>query len=214
MSFVPQITCRQCGTKFSGLRGRCPKCGAPRNQQPARPEPAAGANPNAPPARSGAAHTPPSSTARWQLIFGGILVVAVIIAVIILVAASLNSADREEVVETPDLVDVSTPPPTTPPPTDTPEPTIAVTSITILTHYNGQQAPENFTQRTSWAPVDLDADVYPKEALTTATVQWRSSNEDVCTVDQDGIVTAVGPGSCEIIAECGGLAARCSVLVP
>ena len=28
MAIIPEITCRRCGCKYSGLRNRCPKCGA------------------------------------------------------------------------------------------------------------------------------------------------------------------------------------------
>ena len=27
MGFIPQITCRHCGKKFSGIYNRCPHCG-------------------------------------------------------------------------------------------------------------------------------------------------------------------------------------------
>ena len=33
MAIIPEITCRRCGCKYSGLRNRCPKCGAPRMNQ-------------------------------------------------------------------------------------------------------------------------------------------------------------------------------------
>ena len=36
MGFIPENTCRRCGTKFPGMRTRCPKCGAPRTNQPTR----------------------------------------------------------------------------------------------------------------------------------------------------------------------------------
>ena len=28
MGFIPEITCRRCGNKYSAIRGRCPSCGA------------------------------------------------------------------------------------------------------------------------------------------------------------------------------------------
>ena len=219
MSVVPQVACRQCGTKFSVLRGRCPKCGAQyvkQSARPARPAGGTGSAAGASARSSGSAggETPQSAAlAKWQLIFGAILVVAVIAAVIVLVSASLNAKEPEKVVETPEIVE-TTPPPTTPPPTPTPTPTIAVTSLTIQTAFNGQTAPDSFTQRTSWSPVQLKAVVYPTEALNDAKVIWHSSDEAVCTVDETGLVTAVGPGSCEIVAECGGVAQSVNVLVP
>ena len=131
-------------------------------------------------------------------------------AVIVLIAASLKPAGPVTPVDpTPLPTVIVTPTPTpTPPPTPTPIPVTSV-SITFL-----GDAIQEFTQRTTWAPIDLDAEVYPLEALTDNTVAWRSSDEAVCTVDDDGIVTAVGSGTCEIIAECGGVAASVKVLVP
>ena len=145
------------------------------------------------------------------MIFGGILILAVIVAVIILITASLEPGTESEAVATPPLVEISTPPPATPSPTPSPSPTVAITSLTIT--YLGRQVTD-FTQRTSWAPIQLGADVYPREALTTATVTWRSSDSAVATVDETGLVTAVGRGSCEIIVECGGLTSKCTVRVP
>ena len=203
MSFVPQIICRNCGKKFSAIRGRCPSCGARHVKQTMRTTPATSA---------GGTHAAASAAAnaRWQLIFGGILVGAVIVAVIILITASLDPAVSEPV-DVPPPVEVSTPPPPTPTPTPTPSPTIPVTSLTIK--YGGNMVSE-FTQRTDWAPTQLDAEVYPLEALTSATVTWRSSDPAVATVDETGLVTGVGSGQCDIIAECGGITASCLVRVP
>ena len=208
MGFIPQITCRHCGKKFSAIHSRCPNCGTRHVKQTSR------STPTTDSVKPGtAASARADSNTRWQFIFGCILVAAVIVAVIVLISASLSPKEPEKPVETPPVIEVTTPPPTTPPPTDTPEPTVGVTSVTIVTSYDGRQATE-FTLRSAWGPIQLRADVYPTEALTTATVEWRSSNDEVCTVDDTGLVTAVGSGRCEIIAECGGIGARCVVLVP
>ena len=29
MGFIPEITCRRCGNKYSAIHSRCPSCGAP-----------------------------------------------------------------------------------------------------------------------------------------------------------------------------------------
>ena len=205
MGFVPQITCRHCGNKYSAIHPRCPSCGTRRVRQTTHSTPTTASTR---PGTAAAANR--NSSTNWQFIFGCILIVAVIIAVIVLISASIGG-NHKEPVETPPLVEVTTPPPTTPPPTPSPEPTVPVTSVTIS--FLGDPVSE-FTQRVEWAPIDLNADVYPTDALTTATLTWRSSNESVCTVDENGVVNAVGSGRCEIIAECGGVAASCSVLVP
>lgn len=203
MGFIPEITCRHCGKKFSAIHNRCPNCGTRRVKQTSRTTPTTA---SVKPGTAAAARM--NANTKWQFIFGCILVAAVILAVIILITSSLGPAKP---VETPEpSVEVTTPPPT-PTPTEPPTPTIPVTSVAIT--FLGSPVTE-FTQRIEWAPIDLNADVYPTDALATATIEWRSSNEDVATVDADGVVTAVGPGSCEIIAECGGVATKCNVLVP
>jgi hypothetical protein len=42
-----------------------------------------------------------------------------------------------------------------------------------------------------------------------ATVERSSSDESKCTVSQDGVVTALGPGWCTIYAQCGAVKAEC-----
>ena len=216
MGFIPEITCRRCGKKYSAIHSRCPACGAPRKQKPERAPTAAAAETSGgeqTPHRTGSGKTVPlfNSNTKWQFIFGCILIVLVIVAVIILISASLGPAAKP--VETPPepVVEVTTPPPPTPSPTPTPEPTIPVASISIT--FLGSPLKE-FTQRISADPLQLKAEIYPVEAVTTAKLKWRSSDESIVKVDETGLVTAVGPGWAEVIAECGGVAASCKVWVP
>ena len=217
MGFIPEITCRRCGTKYSGIHSRCPSCGAPRKQPERTPSrdssggAPAGESAARPASRSsGKSAALFNSNTKWQFIFGCILIVLVIVAVIILITTSLGPVAKP--VETPEPVVEVTPPPTPPPtPSPTPEPTIPVTSISIT--FLGSPLKE-FTQRISADPIQLKADVYPVEAVTTAKLEWRTSDESIITVDETGLVTAVGPGWAEVIAECGGVAASCKVWVP
>jgi len=78
MGFIPENTCRRCGTKYPGMRTRCPKCGAPRTNQPTRvPPTTASVTPDT------AAYDRAAGNMRWQFIFGGILLVALILAVVV-----------------------------------------------------------------------------------------------------------------------------------
>ena len=58
----------------------------------------------------------------------------------------------------------------------------------------------------------LAATVEPENA-TDKTVTWTSSNEDVATVDEDGVVTAVAAGTATITVTAGGKTATCAVTV-
>ncbi|MBR3450241.1 MAG: Ig-like domain-containing protein [Bacteroidales bacterium] len=58
----------------------------------------------------------------------------------------------------------------------------------------------------------LTATVLPID-VTDKTVTWSSDNEAVATVSQDGTVTAVGAGTCNITAANGGKSANCEVTV-
>lgn len=208
MGFVPQITCRHCGKKYSALHSRCPNCGTRHVKQTSRTTATTAS------VRSGTAAAARADTnARWQFIFGCILIVAVLVAVIVLITASLGPKTTPEPVVTPPPPLEVTPTPTpTPDPTPTPEPTVPVTSVTIT--FLGRAVGEQFTQRIEWQPIQLSATVYPVEALEKTSVEWRSSNPEICMVDKTGLVTALSRGTCEIICECGGVAARVSVLVP
>ena len=88
MGFIPRVTCRRCGRQYSGLRGRCPYCGTRRVKQSDRvPATSGSTEPRAPGAGERAANN-----ARWQLVFGGILLLAVILSVVVLVSISLNGS--------------------------------------------------------------------------------------------------------------------------
>lgn len=62
-------------------------------------------------------------------------------------------------------------------------------------------------------PVKLTATVAPENA-TNKTVTWTSSDATVATVDKDGNVTAVKPGTATITATSGNKTDTCEVTVP
>ena len=217
MGFIPEITCRHCGKKFSAIHRRCPHCGAQRVKNSGKLPPKVAANADTGTVQrekktSGVAASLFRSNTKWQFMFGCILIVLVIVAVIVLISASLGK-NAKEPIETPPIpsAEVTTPPPTTPPPTPSPEPTVPVTSIGLT--FLGSPIKE-FTQRIGSADIQLKAEIYPVEAVATAKVEWRSSDDSIVKVDQTGLCTAVGSGWAEIIAECGGVAASCKVWVP
>lgn len=204
MALIPKNTCRRCHHQYSGLKNRCPYCGTKKTNSSTRT-----AAPTASAQQGSSARERADSNARWQMIFGGVLVAAVILAVIVLVTVSLgNRAEKEaeaaqpsEVIETPAVVT------TPPPPTATPTPTANVTSITIT--FLGSETTE-FAMNPG-DTIQLKGNPYPLDV--NATVEWISSNEAILTVDETGLVTGVSSGWATVTATCGAVSAVCDVWV-
>ena len=202
MSVIPKITCRRCGREYSGLRSRCPYCGTSRKKSAERiPLRTSSANAGTPAAEHAAVNT------KWQLLFGGILLIAVVAAVIVLITVSLNAEKNSSaaVDPTPPTTVSSAAPVTTPTPTPTPTPSVTSVTITFLG-----------SKRTEFAAkvgdeVQLSATVYPTG--TDQTVTWSSKDESVAKVSDKGVVTGVGKGTTTITAECGGVKADCTVYI-
>ena len=201
MGVVPRITCRRCKRQYSGMLKKCPYCGTRRENSSTR-TPASTES-----ARPGTnANTSAANNSRWRMIFSVILIVAVIAAVIMLINISIRENSEPEPTPTPLETPSPTPKPT-PKPTPTPTPTPTITSITIA--YNGN-ALEGFACNPG-ENTQLQATAYPIE--TVATVTWSSSDESICTVTQDGLVTGVASGWAKLYASCGAVTAECDVWV-
>ena len=225
MAVIPEITCRRCGSKYSGLRNRCPKCGAHRINQPTRvPPTTAAATPQT------AANGRAAVNIRWQFIFGGVLLLALILAVIVLINGGSGSSSSKPAApgsaNTPAYIsaDLPTPSPSpAPTPDASPTPIIESMAITFLnkTFANHQTTlSEPLTTFTTYGVnynLDLDVSTYP--ASEGLPVTWRSTNEKILTVDEHGFVTVVGASPdrwvhAGIIAECGGLEDYITIYVP
>lgn len=197
MGLIPRVTCRRCGRQYSGLRGRCPYCGTRRVRQSDRvPATSASTNP-----ATGAGERA-ASNARWQLIFGGILLLAVILAVVVLVSISLNGATSPgaKVTPPPNTEAAATPSPT---PSPTPAPTPTVDSVTI--YYNGAPADDaGYSMRPDWGTLTISVVVFPQTVDVSSGIVWSSSDESVvtCTPSADSpttcTLTQVGDGNCTI----------------
>lgn len=207
MSVIPRITCRRCGREYSGLRSRCPYCGTSRSKSAERiPLRTSSENAGTPAAEHAAVN------AKWQMLFGGILLLAVVAAVIVLITVSLNAGKNAaaSAEPTPPVTVTSAPvatPTPTPEPTPTPTPTSSVTSITIT--FLGSKRTE-FAAKVG-DEVPLGTTIYP--AGGNQTVTWSSKDESIATVSDKGVVTGVGKGTTTITAECGGVKADCTVYI-
>ena len=200
MGLIKKTICPKCGQEYSVLRADCPYCGTRQQKSSART-----------PQSSDAVRKGTSASARaevntkWQLVFGLCLVAAVIVAVIVLITTTLNG-DYQTAAPSPSAVETITPSPS---PTATPTPTPTVESITIT--FLGQAIENSQFSTPLGNTTQLGTQVYPLDV--EGTVEWSSDKESVVTVDQNGLVTAVGTGWATVIARCYGAAAECRVLV-
>lgn len=82
---------------------------------------------------------------------------------------------------------------------------------------------EQITMKTSEMTIDIDESVYDDRGVgletlilpaeSSAKTVWTSSDESVATVDENGIVTGLAAGECDITASAGGKQAVCRVTV-
>ena len=206
MGFIPRVTCRRCGRQYSSLRGRCPYCGTRRVKQSDRvPATSASTDP------STAAGERAASNARWQLIFGGILLLAVILAVVVLVSISLNGSTQPGPVATPP-VNTNAPATPTPPPTPSPTATPTIESLTI--YCNGEPAVEGgYVMDPRWngtgQTLVISAVAFPQTVDISQDIVWSSSTESVITVTP----TAGNPTTCTLtqVGTGTGITISCTV---
>ena len=92
------------------------------------------------------------------------------------------------------------PTPTPTPPTPTP---VAVSSVSLNQSSVDLKVGESVT---------LTATVQPSNA-TDKTVKWSSSDPAKATVDGNGLISAVSPGTCVISAASGSITASCNVTI-
>ena len=190
MALFKEIKCPRCDRRYSSIRRRCPHCGARKNRGGKR-------------AASG--------TQRWQLIVGTIVLIAILVAVIVLVSTSLsrNPEQSDRYSPSPDTeggINSVTPSPSPsllPSPTPSPSPTPTVTAIALNR--------EDFTLFNVGDTFQMEATLSP--ATTEATVEWMSMDESVCTIDENGVVTAVDRGTTTVVATAGAARAECIVRI-
>ena len=201
MGFIPQVICRRCGEKFSGLRRRCPKCGTRRVQNSRR---SPGTTPSA--IKGTAANQRAADDRKWQLIFGIILIVAVIAALVVMITVSLENADNPNAPSMP-----TTPPDISAAPTATPTPTPEITSLGI---YYGNDERTEFLIHVG-DEITLTGSHFP---LTIAPdYKWSASDESIISIKANETggctVTGVSVGTTKLILTCYGKTAECTVYV-
>lgn len=89
----------------------------------------------------------------------------------------------------------------------------ATTTVTVKTPLESISITEEKVILNRPETIDLDVIYNPDDTTDDRTVTWTSSNEDVATVDEDGVVTPVAPGTAYIKAKVGDKEASCEVEV-
>ena len=209
MGFLPQVTCTRCHRSYSGLRARCPHCRTKRVRPGDRP--IAPSSANTPGTEAGQVA---NENARWQMLFGIIVVTAVILAVLALVIISIGT-ETPGGGKTSPSPSISIDPSPSPSPTPTPSPTPGVESISILSFGVALPEPPGFVAKVG-SQTELTARVYPLHI--SAEVEWKSENEEVFTVKRNGeseafIINALKTGDTYLVVSCGGVSVRCHVII-
>ena len=234
MALIPQAKCSRCDRKYSGLRTKCPYCGARRYVKSNR--------------------AVPNDNSTWKVILGILLLVVLIVAVVALIATSGNtepasdskgsSSGQETKVDGQDADpnaqkdpnetgentnplnpgtstdDPSTPstqdPQTPDEPVDTP--TVKPQSVVIVNASSGKRAGVYNKDLDIYEfslnrgdKFSLDYKVTPDGVTDTAV--WETSNESVITVLQSGEITAVGSGRAYVTVTIGGVSNQVLVRV-
>jgi len=156
MAIANEIKCARCDRKYSGVRSRCPYCGARRIGR--------------------GKYTEDSDNAKGKMLIGVlILAVFAVGAIVLLLSSDPNQDDlgpQEPEIIDPTPPDHYIPPEPIPTPTDSPPPTIApleVTSI-IITYGNNPIKDNDFSQPRG-VPIELGVRVEPP--AIDATVEWE-----------------------------------------
>ena len=201
MALFHQVKCQRCDTVYSSKHRSCPKCGA----------------------KQGTGKAAPAQSSGAELAAGIIVLAVIVIATVILLTSSLKNAQPGNTPKPPkgtpssDILSVSASPSaselpdeSTPPAVETSSvPTPPVTIAPSVTDIGLNRS--DFTLSKIGETFQMNATLYP--VGSNANIIWISENEQVATVDEHGLVTAVDHGSTIISATAGGCTKECIVRV-
>ena len=222
MGIISDVKCGRCDRRYSGLRARCPYCGARRGKR--------------------GKHANDSDNSKGKLIIGVLLILVLIVAVVILVVTS-TSKTAEQPDEKPDESqqhytgddDVSsvqgTPgnlPPETEEPAEGEEPAADAPQEPVQEEPVQEEPVQEEPKVTAvsilcfGAPTsDFTVNVGDKVNLSYRTdpeglgtdVEWKTSDENVFVILQTGEFTAIGSGTATLTLTVDGVTAECIVRV-
>lgn len=192
MAVVPRIKCGRCDRSFSGLRNRCPYCGARRS-------------------KGGKRVATDSGDPKARLIIGVLLLAAIVLTVIGMIRINLGGDDpvvaspapSQGVITQPDATpSPSTSPTATPAPTPTPA---TVSSVDVTWPYDNGLYEMTINVGDT---VVLTGTVYPNTAEEQ--IKWGVDKSSVCTIKEESgdntkaTLTAEASGEATVYIEAGG----------
>ncbi len=89
----------------------------------------------------------------------------------------------------------------------------ATCEVTVVISMTGIELDKEEADGYIGGTVQLTATVVPEDTTDDTTVIWTSSDEEVATVDENGLVTCLAEGTVVITATCGEFSAECTVTV-
>jgi hypothetical protein len=220
MAIVPDVKCKKCDRRFSGLLSRCPYCHARRGTR--------------------GKYAEGDNSFKSNMMVGILILAALVIAVAVLLFTSLAErgngddpdsdtsnnplvTDNDTSPNSPLLPDSNgveslpgptmTPTPTEPPITDIDPPPSAVESVQIT--YQGSALVKNQTTGRYEFSIQV-GEVVPLKVRTVPveteyTPVWESSDESVFMVNQNGNVTGIGRGEAKLTVTVGDATDECIV---
>jgi len=203
MALIPEVKCSRCDRRYSGLRSRCPYCGARRSRKGKR--------------------VSSSDNSVWKLVIGILLLVVLIAAVVVLLVTTLrggkgggSSSSAKSSVSMSENEGVSTLESSKPASSSAASGSSAASSSSAPSVESvriDDTYATNATDVTLKVTEVLDFSVTTVPAETGKTPEWKSSDENVFVVLQTGKVTAVGTGTATLTVTVGGVSAECIIRV-
>jgi len=212
MSIINEIKCARCDRKYSGVRSRCPYCGARRIGR--------------------GKYTEDSDNAKGKMLISILIMAVFTVAAGILLFTTPVDADAQTPVDDPSIAspedDIEQLPgllPEPPPVYEEPEPEEPVIiqpeiSSLVITYSGSPLRDNEFTMSVSDNPIPLNIRIEPPGAESGLDITWWSENAEVAdVVEAPGMgglganVTSIGTGNTRIFVSVGDQETSCLVRV-
>lgn len=184
MSFIPNTTCRRCHRQYAAFRGRCPYCGTKKVKE------VRSAVPETDSAVPGTEASKSAAEAiNWQMLIGGVLLLAVIVSTIAMVSVNVagNNDDRQIRDQLEGELNTTPIPLPTASPTPSPSPPPQITDLECRWGADGvyDYIEIGYFNFPAGGTIGLCAIWYPNTVV--ATPEWSVDDEDIVSISvRDG----------------------------